>query len=141
MDAEEQFLTEELVKLREQYVTATVRQRAGKAMERLRYPAAYPNLLVARVAGIEALSRSLMMHTQAKTKAELREIYDSFRYRKPQTLVEDYCRFKSKEPDEVFGSKTWRLFKLAVQYRNLLMHECFGASIFRENSYSGVFKQ
>ena len=123
-DTEEQFLTDQLDKLRDQYVTATLRQRAGKAVERLRHPSAYPNLLVSRIAGIEALARSLMMHTEATTKNDLRNIYKKYRYRKTHTLVADYCRYRSKEPADYFGPREWRLFKLAVQYRNLLIHEC-----------------
>jgi len=44
--------------------------------------------------------------------------------RKPQTLVEDYCRLKGKEDSKkYFGEENWKRFILAIGYRNLLAHE------------------
>lgn len=121
---QEKFLTDELKKLRDQYITATKRQRLNKAQQRLENPDAYPNVLVTRVAGIEAFARSLMMHSEAKTKDELRSIYPKYRNRKPATLIAEYCRLQGEKPADYFGSRTWRLFNVAVGYRNLLAHEC-----------------
>lgn len=88
-------------------------------------PRAYPNLLVTRVSGIEALARSLVMNTKAKTKEELRQVYGRYRSREAYTLVEEYLKIKGKDkPTVVFGEANWKLFKLAVNYRNLLAHEC-----------------
>lgn len=118
------FLTEELERLRESYVTATPRQRLSVVRQRLDNPRANPNVLVTHVAAVEALARSLVMNSYAKSKEELKSIYPKFRYRKAQTLVADYLELKGRsDPAAFFGEGTWANFKHAVNYRNLLVHE------------------
>jgi len=118
-------LKKELEELSERYVTAGSGQRLNVIDQRLHNPAAIPNRLVTRVAAIEGLIRSLLMHTHASTKQELKKLYPKFRYRKVQTMIAEYLKHKrDKSPEEYFGKDTWSTFKIAVEYRNLLVHEC-----------------
>lgn len=115
----------ELQSLRDSYVGATPRQRLSIIRQRVRNPHAGPNQLVTHVSSVEALARTLVMHQYVKTKAGVAAIYPRYRYRKPKTLIEEYLRMHSGEdPATTFGADTWRLFGYAVEYRNLLAHEC-----------------
>ena len=65
------------------------------------------------------------MNSKARSKAELRQVYGRYKSREAHTLIEEYLRIKGKEkPSTVFGDTNWKLFKLAVNYRNVLAHEC-----------------
>ena len=79
-----------------------------------------------RIAAIESLARTLVMNSQAKTKTELREIYQNkYRFRKVENMIREYLRINGfgAAPD-VFGEESWKVFRIAVEYRNLLVHEC-----------------
>jgi len=118
-------LKSELEKLRESYITSSPDSRLKLIKDRLDDPAALPNKMVTRIAAMEGFVRSLLMFSQASSKAELKKIYHKFRYRKVQTMIEDYFSLKGrKPPEEEFGQEVWNTFKVAVEYRNLLVHEC-----------------
>jgi hypothetical protein len=123
-DPELDFLIAELRALREQYICASPSQRLRVATQRVINPGAIPNLLVTNVSAVEALARSLVMHQHASSRQELVKVYGRFKSREAHTLVSDYLRSQDKEPKAYFGDTTWAAFRLAVNYRNLLVHEC-----------------
>lgn len=115
----------ELLELRATYPVLTPRQRLSIIRQRLRDHHFGPNRLVTAVSAVEALARSLAMHLKARTKSDLARLYDSYKDRSPKTLVADYLKARGiPNLGTHFGEDTWRLFCYAVDYRNLLAHEC-----------------
>lgn len=115
----------ELEKLRDTYVSSSIRQRVRIMDQRLADPSALPNLLITRVAAIEAFARTLLMHKFARTKSDLPAAYKKYRYWKVHTMIKEYLKLTQLgTPEDVFGDSTWTTFKAAVNYRNLLVHEC-----------------
>lgn len=118
-------LTEQLAKLRKNYVRAYPRQRLHIAAQRIANPEHDPNRLIAYVAAIEGFARSLCMHAQPRARARIDEIYPKYKRRGAVSLVGEYLRTKGLgKPREFFGEDTWHLFEVSVEYRNLLAHEC-----------------
>lgn len=116
---------ENLAQLRRLYVEATPRQRLHIANQRIQNPAHGPNQLVTSVAAVEGFARSLAMHGHSKSKAGLSEIYPRYRFKGPEDLIEEFLKVGNRgTPASFFNSEDWRLFKFAVQYRNVLTHEC-----------------
>jgi hypothetical protein len=115
----------ELLSIRENYVCATPRQRLSVIRQRLEDHHFGPNRLVTAVSAVEALARALAMNHRCKSKTELNKLYPQYRNRPPKPLVKEYLLAKGiADPDTYFGEDTWRLFGYAIDYRNLLAHEC-----------------
>jgi hypothetical protein len=115
----------ELLAIRKNYICATPRQRLSIIRQRLDDHHFGPNRLVTAVSAVEALARTLAMGQKAKTKAELDNLYPKYKNRAPKPLVKEYLLAKGiSEPDAYFGEDTWRLFGYAIDFRNLLAHEC-----------------
>lgn len=114
-----------LAELRRSYVEALPRQRLNVAKQRIRNPEHDPNRLIAFVSAVEGFARSICMHLRAKTKTELSQLYTEYCRKGAEDLISEYLSARSLgEPATHFGAETWRLFGYAVQYRNLLAHEC-----------------
>jgi hypothetical protein len=114
-----------LAELRRLYVEATPRQRLSVAKQRILNPEHDPNRLIAYVSAVEGFARALCMHLRAKGKSELSAIYAEYRWRGPEDLVREYLAAKGlSAPESHFENESWDLFRYAVQYRNLLAHEC-----------------
>jgi hypothetical protein len=114
-----------LAELRRAYVEALPKQRLSVAVQRIKNPHHDPNLLIAYVSAIEGFARSLCIHQRGRTKEELSAAYKEYERRGPQSLVGEYWAAKAlPSPRERFGADTWELFTYAVEYRNLLAHEC-----------------
>ena len=115
----------ELLKIRDMYATATPRQRLSIIRQRLEDHHFGANRVVTSVSAVEALARCLVLHRHAKSKADKRKFYAQFQGRKPKSLVEEYLKSRGvDDPTAFFGEDNWRLFRYAVDYRNLLTHEC-----------------
>lgn len=115
----------ELLKIRASYVKATPRQRLSIIRQRLADHHFGPNRLVTAVAAVEALARTLAMHQKAKKREDLITLYRKYKDRSPKSLVQEYLIARGiSSPTAFFGEDTWRLFGYAVDYRNLLAHEC-----------------
>jgi len=115
----------ELAEIRSSYVSATPRQRLSVIRQRLEDHHLGPNRLVTAVSAVEALARSLAMHHKAKSRAELPKLYSKYRDRAPKALVREYLEARGvTDPKTLFAEDTWQLFGYAVEYRNLLAHEC-----------------
>jgi hypothetical protein len=116
---------EDLEEIRTRYVGSSPRQRLGIIRQRLNDHHFGPNRLVTAVSAVEALARSLLMHSVASKKADLLERYPNFRYRKPEGLIREFLESRGiADPKAFFAEDTWQLFGYAVKYRNLLAHEC-----------------
>ena len=111
--------------LRETYVASSPRQRLKVALDRLRNPSHEPNLLITRVSAVEALARSLLVHHLAAGGEAIEKVYARYRLIGPEALLESYLSASNLPPaPQYFGEGCWEQFQHAVQYRNLLVHEC-----------------
>lgn len=118
-------IEQHLAGLRRSYVEALPKQRLHIAKLRIQNPEHDPNRLIAFVSAIEGFARSICMHLRAKTKAELSQLYPEYWRRGAEDLISEYLSARSLgDPATHFGPETWRLFGYAVQYRNVLAHEC-----------------
>ncbi len=118
-------IEQHLAELRRSYVEALPKQRLHIAKLRIENPEHDPNRLIAFVSAVEGFARSICMHLRAKTKAELSQLYPGYWRKGAEDLIVEYLSARSlAEPATHFGAETWRLFGYAVQYRNLLAHEC-----------------
>lgn len=65
------------------------------------------------------------MHQVASTKQELSSVYERFRRKNAEELIICYLQKKAKcEPELFFGKEAWIRLRFAIDYRNLLAHEC-----------------
>ena len=114
-----------LVRLRRDYVEANPKQRLGVARQRIRNPKHDPNRLIAFVSAVEGFARCLAMRCHAASKAELSAVYPSYRNKGAEELIEEFLAVRALgSAADFFGAATWKRFGYAVQYRNLLAHEC-----------------
>lgn len=112
----------ELQRIRAAYIGASPKQRLNVIRQRLDNPGHEPNLLVTNVSAVEALARSLVSHQAGKNPASQ---YSRFRNEDPDRLVELVLKGSNiGTPKEVFGAEQWQLFRHAVNYRNMIVHEC-----------------
>jgi hypothetical protein len=52
-------------------------------------------------------------------------LYRKYKHRDPVPLVEEVLRVhQHSDPSAYFAGDTWTLFKHAVEFRNLVVHEC-----------------
>ena len=123
---------QDLANLRRIYVEAFPRQRYSIAQQRIKYLEHGPNVLVACVSAVEGLARSLVMHTHtvgetdpSKIRATLSSIYPDYKRRGAEVLIEEFLgSAKLPAPPTYFGIGTWETFLYAIEYRNVLTHEC-----------------
>ena len=114
-----------LKKVRDGYITAYPRQRLHVIRQRLEDHHFGPNRLVTSVSAVEAYARSLALHRGTKSRADLRKRYPKYRDTPPKALVAEYLKARGiSDPTSFFGEDNWELFGYAVEYRNLLTHEC-----------------
>jgi len=114
-----------LAQLRREYVEASPRQRLSIAKQRINNPDHDPNRLIVYVSAVEGFARSLCMHQPRRTKQELSKIYSEYERHGPKALIGEYLTAKGLGvPCDHFGADTWKLFGYAVDYGNLLAHEC-----------------
>jgi hypothetical protein len=114
-----------LIELRKDYIEATPNQRLHIALQRISNPDHGPNLIVIYVSAIEGFARSLAMHQEGHSKADLSAIYAKYRNMCAERLIELYLQKKiNKDPQSYFGNEIWEKVGFAVDYRNLLAHEC-----------------
>jgi hypothetical protein len=115
----------ELRGLRETYAYAFPQSRLNVIHERLRPDEIGPARLVTVVSAVEALARSLAIHARARSKREVAELYAKYKHRAPVSLVEEVLHaHRHPDPSAYFAEDTWVLFKHAVEFRNLIVHEC-----------------
>lgn len=115
----------ELSGMRSLYVSVHPQSRLNVIRQRLAQAEIGPTRLVTVVSAVEALARSLVVHTSARTEAEIARVYESYRYENPETLVKEVLNLHGHlDPYIYFQEDTWSLFLSAVNFRNLIVHEC-----------------
>jgi hypothetical protein len=114
-----------LQSLRDSYVVAYPRQRLHVIQQRLEDHHFGPNRLVTSVSAVEAYARCLALRHRAKNRDDLRTLYPRYRDKGPKALVAEYAKAKGVDDLATFlGEDNWKLFGYAVDYRNLITHEC-----------------
>jgi hypothetical protein len=115
----------EAITVRDSYVGASLRQRLHIVRLRLEDNHFGPNRLVTTVSAVEALARSIAINCKAKSKADKQVIYSRYKYEKPEDLIIKCLKnYNISNPKEFFDQDNWELFGYAVEFRNLLVHEC-----------------
>lgn len=108
--------------LRESYYRSYPRQRLGVARQRIENPSHGPNLLVTYVSAIEGLLRSLVVWGETIGERPNEETYVKYQHWGVGKLYKKYL--KQQNCNELVEASTYRLIGYAVEYRNLLAHEC-----------------
>lgn len=99
--------------------------RLNVILERLAHPEIGPTRIVTVVSAVEALARSLVVHARTMTDAEIDSVYHEYRFKDPKALVEKVLiQHGHGDPSVYFVGDTWPLFGHAVNFRNLVVHEC-----------------
>lgn len=115
----------ELLQLRETYATVPPQSRYNVILKRLEAKEIGPSRLVTVVSAVEALARSIIVHRQCPNKTEALGVYAAQKDKAATTLVEEVLKSYGKSPASAYFSEdTWPLFRHAVNYRNLVVHEC-----------------
>ncbi|RYY83040.1 MAG: hypothetical protein EOO24_39470 [Comamonadaceae bacterium] len=120
-------MREELEQLRKSCATSKPGARLGTIRQRLARTDAESGAprLVAVVAAVEALARSLVVHAPGRPAATSHFRYQQVKAKAPLDLVEEALRLHGGAPAlEQFGEATWQQFELAIVCRNLVVHEC-----------------
>ena len=113
------------LELRSIYVNSSPLARLRIIRKRLTNTEIGATRLITIVSGVEALARSLVVHAKTKHGSKIEPIYQSHKDRNADVLVEDVLNaYKQKSPSEYFSEDTWPLFREAVSFRNLIVHEC-----------------
>lgn len=116
---------DELKNLRDVYVSVPPRARLNVIRRRLAQPEIGPTRLVTIVSAVEALARSIAVHARNTAEAEIGSTYATYRYKDPKMLVAEALKLHNfGDPAVYFISDTWLLFGYAVDFRNLVVHEC-----------------
>ncbi len=109
--------------LRRTYVAASPAYRWSVIEQRMSNPDAGPNLLVVRVAAVEALARSVALHTIYPNPTEAD--YAALKFKRCRVLLEDVALAKcGSSAAQIFGLADVETLQCAEKYRDLLVHEC-----------------
>ena len=113
--------------LQEAYAVATPAARLRAIKQRL--ASAHGELgstrLVTVVAAVEALARSLVVHSAGRPASTAAMRHRQFRNTGPVDLVEEVLRLRGARPGaQHFDRDDWELFEVATVYRDLIVHEC-----------------
>lgn len=111
--------------LRDAYVKATPNQRYRVALDRIEYPDCGPNKLIQLVSAVEGLARTIAIYMAVSSGEIIENAYKRLRFEKPEVLISEFiAKPMGKKPEDLIGKNNWELFGFAVEYRNLLIHEC-----------------
>lgn len=81
--------------------------------------------LVTVVSAVEALARSLIVHSAGRPSSTAEMRHKQFRATGPLELVEEVLRLRGAGRAVLhFGQDDWDFFEVAVRYRDLIVHEC-----------------
>ena len=113
-----------LKKLREQYVRSHPRQRVNIAKQRINNPSHGPNLIVTYVSAIEGILRSLVVWNETGSDRPKAGTYYKYKYTGVSKLYDKYLEQRDVKSEEIIAAEKYELVGYAVEYRNLLAHEC-----------------
>lgn len=119
----------ELSTLRDIYVTRPPQARLNIIQKKLTQlksnkSESGANRLVITLSAVEALVRSMLVNFYAKKEAQKAFVYCKYRYEKVDSMVLEYLNLHNIDPIKHFRDDTWELFCHAIEYRNLIIHEC-----------------
>jgi len=115
----------ELLRLRETYATVPPQSRYNVILKRLEAEEIGPTRLITVVSAVEALARSIVVHRHRPNYTEALRVYMTQKDKAATTLVEEVLKSYGIGPASThFSEDTWPLFRHAVNYRNLVVHEC-----------------
>ena len=98
----------------------TIRQRLASAHGEMG-----PTRLVTIVGAVEALSRSLIVHSAGRPPSTAEMRHRQFRDTGAVELVEEVLRLRAAPGAAAqFGPEVWARFQAALRYRDLIVHEC-----------------
>lgn len=81
--------------------------------------------LVTIVGAVEALARSLVVHSSGRPASTAEMRHRQFRDTGPLELVEEVLRLRGAPRGLAhFGAQAWELFEVATRHRDLIVHEC-----------------
>ena len=110
--------------LRKTYISAKPQIRLNVILKRIKESEIGPMRLLTLMSSIEALSRSLLIHAEVEVGNNIEQVYEKFRLEKPEKMVEKYFRKFKLNCNTFYKEDTWLLFKNAIDFRNLIIHEC-----------------
>ena len=113
-----------LKKLREQYVRSYPRQRLNIAKQRINNPSHGPNLIVTYVSAIEGILRSLVVWNETDSDRPKAGTHCKYKYIGVSKLYDKYLEQRNVKSEEIIAAEKYELIGYAVEYRNLLAHEC-----------------
>ena len=124
MNAELASHPEELQRL---YAVATPAARLRAIKQRL--ASAHGELgttrLVTLVSAVEAMARSLVVHSAGRPTSTAEMRHRQYRATGPVELVEEVLRLRGAVRGvQHFDVEAWELFEVATRYRDLIVHEC-----------------
>lgn len=105
--------------LRSAYVMASPRQRIEVAMQRVERLDCGPNVLIVEVSAVEALARSLLYHHRVQSGEDEVQAYKAIRNNNAKQLLAGLASGLEIQIEEEARLQ----FHIAVDYRNLLIHE------------------
>lgn len=113
--------------LQRAYATATPAARLRVIKQRL--ASAHGEMgstrLVTMVSAVEALARSLVVHSSGRPSSTAEMRHRQFRNVGPVELVEEVLRLRGAlRAAQYFDGESWELFEVAIRYRDLIVHEC-----------------
>jgi hypothetical protein len=115
----------ERLKVRSIYIHLHPKHRLHIIRQRLEQSEIGPTRLVTVVSAVEGISRSLIVYEKAKSHDETEQAYASCKDRTADVLVQDVLKnYQLADAAKYFLEDTWPLFREAVNYRNLIVHEC-----------------
>lgn len=115
------------VELQRAYAVATPAARLRAIKQRLAsvHGEMASTRLVTLVAAVEALARSLVVHSFGRPPSTAEMRHRQFRDLGALELTEEVLRLRGASRAAAhFEGETWAHFETAVQYRDLIVHEC-----------------
>lgn len=115
-----------LEEIRDIYLHSTPKQRYRIIWDRIDDDAFNgPNRLVTMVSAVEAYLRCLLVHNSSRNEDERRAKYQKVRFAKVgDMLTEVLAHYGITDESTHFQDHTLELLGYAVEYRNMLVHEC-----------------
>lgn len=81
--------------------------------------------LVTMLSAVEALARSLVVHSGGRPPRTAEMRHRQFRDTGPVELVQEVLRLRGvARGEQHFGAEAWSMFEVATRYRDLIVHEC-----------------
>jgi len=108
------------------YLHSTPRQRYKVIWDRIDDdPYNGPNRLVTMVSAVEAYLRCLLVHASSPDEAGRRAKYQQIRHAKVEEMLAGVlAHYEITDESEYFPGDTLELLGYAVEYRNMLVHDC-----------------